>query len=176
MMMRIGIDLGGTKTEGILLDKAGGELRRLRFNTPDRYEAIVDAVAKISAELSDVAGQPCSIGIGTPGSLSPNTQLMRNANTICLNGRPLKTDLESAIGSPVRLENDANCFVLSEAVDGAGAGHQIVFGVIMGTGVGGGWTIDGRLHTGRQKTAGEWGHNILVPGGKQCYCGQKGCV
>lgn len=176
--MRIGIDLGGTKTEGILLDGAGQEVHRIRCPTPVEagYAGIVTRIAELVGELRSEAATTCTVGVGMPGGISPTTGLVRNANTVCLNGEPLQQDLEQAIGDVVRLENDANCFTLSEATDGAAAGHGVVFGVIMGTGVGGGWVIHGRLHLGRQHIGGEWGHNILVPGGRQCYCGRQGCV
>ncbi len=176
--MRIGIDLGGTKTEGILLDEAGTEMHRVRYPTPVNhgYRAIIGQMARITDELRNHADTPCTVGVGTPGGISSSTGLMRNANTVCLNGRPLQQDLEDAIGNTVRLENDANCFTLSEATDGAAAGHDVVFGVIMGTGVGGGWVIHGRVHHGRHHIGGEWGHNILVPDGRKCYCGKQGCV
>ena len=176
--MRIGIDLGGTKIEGILLDDSGEEVQRFRRPTPvgQGYEAIVQTMSEMALELGQRARTPCTVGICIPGGISPSSGLVRNSNTVCLNGMPLQQDLENATGIEVRLENDANCFALSEATDGAASGHSVVFGVIMGTGVGGGWVINGRTHRGRQHISGEWGHNILVPGGKRCYCGREGCV
>ncbi|HEX7044344.1 MAG TPA: ROK family protein [Burkholderiales bacterium] len=178
MMLRIGIDLGGTKTEGILIDAAGTVLRRVRRPTPSArgYEAILDNVAALVAELEAAAGAPCRIGIGTPGAISSRTGRLKNSNTTCLNGQPLKEDLEARLGRPVRLANDANCFALSEARDGAARGAPVVFGVILGTGVGGGIVVHGRLIEGRQHIAGEWGHNVLEPDGPPCYCGKRGCV
>jgi len=182
--MRIGIDLGGTKIEGIVLGDDGSERARLRVATPqENYEATVDAVAGVVRELEMRAGAHCRVGIGHPGAISPATGLVKNANSTRLNGRPLDADLKQALGrDDVRLSNDANCFAVSEAADGAGAGDPIVFGVILGTGVGGGIVIDGRPVVGAQAIGGEWGHNALpLPRdderpGPQCYCGRKGCV
>ncbi len=179
--MRIGIDLGGTKIEGIVLSDGGAIVRRERIPTPrERYEDVIDAVAALVARLDE--GASLSVGIGTPGSLSPRTGLLRGSNTVILNGRLLDRDLAAAIGRPVRIANDANCFALSEASDGAAAGAGIVFGVIVGTGCGAGVVIDGRALTGRHAIAGEWGHNPLpwaeadeLPG-PPCYCGKHGCI
>lgn len=175
--MRIGIDLGGTKTEGVVIDRQGEIQHRLRRPTPvaEGYQAILANIVSLVAELEGLAGNPCRVGIGTPGALT-RKGLLKNSNTTCLNGQLLKTDLEDALGRPVRLANDANCFALSEAIDGAGQGHRTVFGVIMGTGVGGGIVFDGQLHEGPQHIAGEWGHNVLDPDGPACYCGRTGCV
>jgi len=176
--MRIGIDLGGTKTEGILMDAAGEIIERLRQPTPaaDGYAAILDNIADIVDQLDKVAGRQCRVGIGTPGSLSPTTGLLRNSNTTCLNQMPVKQDIEQRLGRTIRIANDANCFALSEAVDGAGSNYSSVFGVIMGTGVGGGIVFNKQLHQGSHHIAGEWGHNVLDPNGPDCYCGRKGCV
>jgi len=182
--MRIGIDLGGTKIEGIVLGDDGLERARLRVATPrDSYEATVDAVAGVVRELEMRVGARCRVGVGHPGAISPATGLVKNANSTRLNGQPLDVDLKQALGrDDVRLSNDANCFAVSEASDGAGAGAPIVFGVILGTGVGGGIVIDGRPVVGAQAIGGEWGHNALpLPRdderpGPQCYCGRKGCV
>ena len=181
--MRIGIDLGGTKIEGLVLDKGGVERERLRVPTPaSSYEEDVEAIVELIAELERRAGARCTVGIAHPGAISPATGLVKNANSTRLNGRPLKTDLERRLGREVRLANDANCFAVSEASDGAAAGCSIVFGVILGTGVGGGVVIDGRPLTGAQAIAGEWGHNPLpLPGdnerpGPRCYCGRTGCI
>jgi fructokinase len=181
--MRIGIDLGGTKIEGIALDDRGGERLRRRLPTPrDGYDAIVAAVAALVAEIEGALGERCTVGVATPGALSPATGLVKNSNTVCLNGRPLGADLAAALGRPVRLANDANCFALSEAVDGAGAGANVAFGVILGTGTGGGVVVGGRVLTGPNAVAGEWGHNPLPwpresewPG-PSCYCGKSGCI
>lgn len=182
--MRIGIDLGGTKIEGLVLGDDGTERARLRVATPqDSYEATVGAVVGVVRELETRVGMRCRVGIGHPGALSPATGLIKNANSTRLNGRPLDVDLKHGLGrADVRLSNDANCFAVSEAADGAGAGAPIVFGVILGTGVGGGIVIDGRPLVGAQAIGGEWGHNALpLPRdderpGPQCYCGRKGCV
>ncbi len=176
---RVGIDLGGTKIEGILLDPAGRELIRRRVPTAQErgYDAILDSIAELYRGIVQEAGQPAhTFGIGTPGAISPRTGLLKNSNTLCLNGKPLHTDLEQRIGRPLRLENDANCFALAEALQGAGRGARMVFGVIMGTGCGGGLVIDGSVWTGRQAIGGEWGHMAIQPDGAQCYCGQRGCV
>ncbi len=175
---RIGIDLGGTKIEGVLLDRDGGVLERRRRATPqaDGYEAIVRETADLIAELERAAPTPTTIGIGTPGSLSRRDGCLRNSNTVCMNGRPFLEDLERLIGRPVPLENDANCFALAEAKLGAGRGFDPVFGVILGTGVGGGIVWNGAIHTGRLGVGGEWGHQTLVRGGLACYCGRRGCV
>ena len=181
--MRIGIDLGGTKIEGLVLDKGGVERERLRVPTPaGSYEEDVEAIVDLIAGLERKAGQRCTVGIAHPGAISPASGLIKNANSTRLNGRPLKADLERRLGREVRLANDANCFAVSEASDGAAAGCGIVFGVILGTGVGGGVVIDGRPLTGAQAIAGEWGHNPLPqPGdgerpGPHCYCGRRGCI
>ncbi len=181
--MRIGIDLGGTKIEGLVLDKGGVERERLRVPTPaGSYEEDVEAIVELIAGLERKAGQRCTIGVAHPGAISPATGLVKNANSTRLNGRPLKDDLEHRLDREVRLANDANCFAVSEASDGAAAGCSIVFGVILGTGVGGGVAIDGRPLTGAQAIAGEWGHNPLpLPGdserpGPRCYCGRMGCI
>ncbi len=176
--MRIGIDLGGTKTAGILLADDGRVLADRRNPTPVNrgYDAICDNVCAMVRDLEREAGQWCPVGVGTPGALSARTGRIRNSNTTCLNGRPLREDLAQRLDREVRIENDANCFALSEAVDGAGAGHRVVFGVIMGTGVGGGIVVDGRLLPGRHHVAGEWGHNVIDPEGPACYCGRRGCV
>jgi len=181
--MRIGIDLGGTKIEGIVLDAGGAEKARLRIDTPEgSYEAGVQAIVDVVLALEKQVGTRCSVGMAHPGAISPATGLIKNANSTRLNGHPLNKDLEQRLGRPVRLENDANCFAVSEASDGAAAGCGIVFGVILGTGVGGGVVIDGRPLTGSQAIAGEWGHNPLPHPrdderpGLRCYCGRTGCI
>jgi fructokinase len=178
LTMRIGIDLGGTKTEGILMSDEGETLASLRVATPvaTGYEAILDTITGLVDRLECIAGRRCAVGIGTPGSQSRETGTIRNSNTTCLNGRPFTADMERRLGRAVRIENDANCFALSEAADGAGAGRQALFGVIMGTGVGGGIVVNGRILVGANGIAGEWGHNVLQPGGPPCYCGRRGCV
>ena len=183
MGVRIGIDLGGTKIEAIALDPSGREVFRKRVASPrDVYEDTVNAIVALALEAEQAAGTPASVGVGIPGSLSRATGLVKNANSTWLNGRPLKQDLEARLGREVRIENDANCFAVSEAVDGAGAGAEIVFGVILGTGVGGGIAIRGEAITGINAIAGEWGHNALpLPQAEDlplrpCYCGRAGCI
>ena len=177
-MLRIGIDLGGTKTEGVLIDAAGAIVARERRPTPAAlgYEAILANVVELVTRLERDAGELCRVGVGTPGSISSRTGLLKNSNTTCLNGTPIQQDLERRLGRPIRVENDANCFALSEAQDGAGRGRDVVYGVILGTGVGGGIVVHGRLVSGHQHIAGEWGHNMLEAGGPPCYCGKHGCV
>ncbi|MBT8486607.1 MAG: ROK family protein [Phycisphaerae bacterium] len=181
--MQIGIDLGGTKIEGIALGVDGAELGRIRVPTPaDDYDGTVRAIANVVAELEQAANDRGSVGIGTPGARSPATGLMKNANSTCLNGRPLREDLERTLDRPISMANDANCFALSEATDGAGADARVVFGVILGTGVGGGIVVDGRVLEGRNAIAGEWGHTPLPwprdeeRPGPACYCGRSGCL
>lgn len=181
--MRIGIDLGGTKIEGLVLDTDGVECIRLRIPTPaTSYDADIEAIVGLIAELEAEVGARCTVGIAHPGAVSPATGLVKNANSTRLNGRPLKADLERRLDREIRLSNDANCFAVSEASDGAAAGCGIVFGVILGTGVGGGVVVDGKPLTGAQAIAGEWGHNPLpLPHdderpGPPCYCGRTGCI
>jgi fructokinase len=175
---RIGVDLGGTKIEGVVLDRAGQPVVRRRVPTEQErgYEHIVETAASLVESLRAVAGDCTAIGVGTPGAVSSHTGLMKNCNTLCLNGRDLPGDLSRRLGRPVRVENDANCFALAEALSGAGRGARVVFGVIMGTGVGGGLVVDGALWSGPQHIAGEWGHHSIDPAGPRCYCGQRGCV
>ncbi|MGH7785572.1 MAG: ROK family protein [Candidatus Binatia bacterium] len=177
-MHRIGIDLGGTKIEGVVLGAAGEVLARERVPTESArgYEHIVEVTAGLVERLRALAAGGATVGVGTPGAVSSRTGLMKNCNTVCLNGRDLPGDLTRRLGAPVLVENDANCFALAEAVSGAGRGARVVFGVIMGTGVGGGLVVDGRLWSGPQHIAGEWGHQCLDPAGPACYCGQRGCV
>ncbi len=177
-MLRIGIDLGGTKTEGIVMNEAGEVLLRERRATPaaQGYDAILSCIVGLVTHLEKTGGQPCSVGIGTPGAISSHTGRLKNSNTTCLNGQPILEDLQRQLARPVRLANDANCFALSEALDGAGRDAGVVFGVIMGTGVGGGIVVRGQLLQGLQHIAGEWGHNVLEADGPPCYCGKRGCV
>lgn len=181
-MNRLGIDLGGTKTEGVVLDSAGGELARMRVNTPrgdygETLRAIDGLVRDLEAEAGPVA---VAIGMGTPGSIVDGR--LRNSNATYLNGQPLHADLERALDRTVILRNDADCFALSESADGAGASHRVVFGVILGTGAGGGVVVDGRALDGPNGVAGEWGHNPLPwprpdeQPGPACYCGLTGCI
>ena len=185
--LRIGIDLGGTKIEAIAIDGAGAQLARLRRPTPQGdYEGTLEAIAALVAILeADPALAPygqARVGIGTPGAFSSASGRLKNSNSTCLNGRELAADLESRLARPLRFANDANCFALSEAVDGAGADAAVVFGVILGTGVGGGIVVDGRVLEGRNSISGEWGHNPLPLMDEAdaprpaCYCGRAGCV
>ena len=176
--MRIGIDLGGTKTEGVLLAPDGSIVHRERRATPasEGYEAILGTIVSLIIDLKKRAGRPCSIGIGTPGSISVKTGMLKNSKTTALNGMPLQQDLQATLTQDVRIQNDANCFALAEAVSGAGRGARVVFGIILGTGVGGGIVIDRQVHDGPNHVAGEWGHNVLEPDGPACYCGKRGCV
>jgi len=176
--MRLGIDLGGTKIEGAVLDPTGAIVARERIPTERErgYGHIVERVALLVEKLAPLAPGIREVGIGTPGSVSRRDGTLKNSNTTCLNGRPLHADLESRLGLRVRLENDANCFALAEALAGSGRGHDVVFGVILGTGVGGGIVLHGSLWPGPQHVAGEWGHHALDPEGPPCYCGQRGCV
>jgi len=182
-VIRIGIDLGGTKTEIVALGASGETLLRRREPTPGQdYAATVRLVVRLVHETEESLGERASVGIGTPGSLSPQSGLVRNSNSTCLNGRPLKRDLERMLEREIRMANDADCFALSEASDGAARGAATVFGVILGTGVGGGIVIGGRMLSGPNAIAGEWGHNPLPwPAdderpGPPCYCGKRGCI
>lgn len=181
--MRIGIDLGGTKIEALAIDNKGVELVRHRIDTPrDDYDATIKALVGLVQRLEKETGRVGSVGAGVPGSVSSITGLVKNSNSTWLNGRPLDRDLSSAMGREVRVSNDGNCLAVSEATDGAAAGKHVVFGVILGTGCGGGVAIDGTVHAGPNGVAGEWGHNSLpwprpeeVPG-PACYCGRRGCL
>jgi fructokinase len=175
---RIGIDLGGTKIEGVVLGEGFEVLFRQRIATESErgYEHIVRRVSELAEELRRRAPECSAVGIGTPGSVSARTGTMKNCNTTCLNGRRLPDDLAACLAMPVHIENDANCFALAEALAGAGRDGHLVFGVIMGTGVGGGIVHRGELLRGPQHLAGEWGHHCLDPSGPPCYCGQRGCV
>jgi fructokinase len=181
---RLGIDLGGTKTESILLDPHGETVHRERRPTPRsknpvaEYSGILNHVVAMIEETRTAApaGAACTIGIGIPGTVHPQTGNVQNANTTSLIGKPFQGALESALGRPVAVENDANCFTLAEAREGAGKGYGLVFGVIMGTGCGGGLCIDGTIHRGQHRIAGEWGHVSVDPAGATCYCGNRGCV
>ena len=183
MGVRIGIDLGGTKIEALALDEAGCEIVRKRVPTPrNDYGGTVSAIRNLVRDMEGAQKGTYSVGIGIPGALSRVTGLVKNANSTWLNGKPLKQDLEKALGREVRIANDANCFALSEAVDGAGKDARVVFGVILGTGVGGGISVEKRIHEGVNAIAGEWGHNPLpLPREEDlplrpCYCGRKGCI
>lgn len=182
MDVRIGIDLGGTKIEAIALDGETERVRKRIASPRGDYRATIDAVASLVAEVEREAGRNGTVGVGIPGALSRATGRVKNANSTWLIGKPLKEDLERALAREVRLANDANCFALSEATDGAGRGAKVVFGVILGTGVGGGIVVDGRVLEGPNAIAGEWGHNPLpLPTADDlpladCYCGRKGCI
>lgn len=178
ILKRIGIDLGGTKIEGVLLDRNNQVIERQRIPTirAEGYKAILDRIVTLIRDLSLEKPIHTPVGVCTPGALDPSTKRLKNSNTLCLIGQPLKEDLEERLQTAVTLENDANCFALSEAILGAGRGYGLVFGVIMGTGVGGGITINQHIHRGPNHIAGEWGHHVLYPGGINCYCGKQGCV
>ncbi|MFQ6678175.1 MAG: ROK family protein [Fidelibacterota bacterium] len=177
-MNRIGIDLGGTKIEGILLDSNGNTLERKRVPTSreNGYNSIINRIGALGNELISQAESVYQIGICTPGAIDPTVGIMKNSNTICLIGQPLQKDLEKEFNVPVQMENDANCFALAEATMGAAKDAEVVFGVIMGTGVGGGIVINGKIHRGPNHIAGEWGHHVLYPDGRDCYCGNNGCT
>ena len=175
-MSRIGIDLGGTKTEGIILNDNLEPIERKRIPTPQNdYNAILNSVVDLVNDLKTKTNDS-TIGICTPGAISKKTGLIKNSNTQCLIGMPLKKDLEKALGQKVSMENDANCFAMAEAKMGAAKDYDVVFGVIMGTGVGGGIVINKKIHHGRTNIAGEWGHHTLHQNGNKCYCGKNGCV
>lgn len=180
--MQIGVDLGGTKIEAVALDATGRELARQRVATPRAYDQTIVAIVSLVTQLELATGQRGTVGIGIPGAVVPDTGRVKNANSAWLIGQPLGADLAAQLQREVRLENDANCFALSEASDGAAAGAEVVFGVIMGTGVGGGIVVRGRCLSGRNLIGGEWGHNPLpwpqhheLPG-PACYCGKHGCI
>ncbi len=181
--LRIGIDLGGTKIEGVALASDGRELTRRRIPAPaGDYAKTIEALAGLVGDLERAAGGSATVGIGMPGSISPATELVQNANSVWLNGRPLRRDLEKVLDRPLRFANDANCFAVSEATDGAGAGAASVLGVILGTGCGGGIVIGGRIVDGPRGIGGEWGHNPLPwmtsdeHPGPTCWCGRRGCM
>ncbi|MGI9302398.1 MAG: ROK family protein [Gammaproteobacteria bacterium] len=181
--MRLGIDLGGTKIEIVALSDTGAQLLRRRIDSPQGdYQATLDAISGLIESAETELGGQGPVGIGAPGAISPATGLMKNSNSVWLNGRPFKTDLERVLGRAVCMANDANCFALSEATDGVAAGCDVVFGVIVGTGTGAGVVVKGQVLTGPNAIAGEWGHNPLpwprdgeLPG-PDCYCGNKGCI
>jgi len=178
-MYRIGIDLGGTKIEGVVLDADGKEVFRKRIPTERDlgYQHILNRLKSMHDDLAAVVpGQPTTFGMGTPGALSPRTGLLKNSNTVCMNGQHVKADLEKLLGRKVEIQNDANCFAMAEALLGSGKGKKLVFGVIMGTGCGGGIVYKGEVFTGPQAIAGEWGHMCIDPNGPLCYCGQRGCT
>jgi fructokinase len=180
---RLGVDLGGTKIAAVVLSRDGNVSWEHRVPTPrDDYDATIDAIARLVADGEAAVRESCTVGLGIPGAISPATGLVKNANSTWLNGRAFKPDLERRLNRPVRMQNDANCLAISEATDGAAAGARIVFGVILGTGVGGGVVVDGQVLTGANAIAGEWGHNPLPwpeddeRPGPPCYCGRRGCI
>ena len=176
-MHKIGIDLGGTKIEGVLIDEEFQVIERKRVptNQNNGYESILSTIKDLVNDLKK-NNKKTSIGVCTPGTLSKESGFIKNSNTQCLIGKDLKNDLEKILDREISIENDANCFALAEARLGAAKYHDTVFGVIMGTGVGGGLVINGKIHTGRTNIAGEWGHHCIKPNGNECYCGRKGCV
>lgn len=182
-MIRIGVDLGGTKIEGIALSSAGEELFRHRIATPQNdYKGTLQAIVDLTNQLEEYCSDTSTIGVCTPGSLSPVSGLMRNSNSVCMNGKPVLTDLQNLLQREIKIANDANCFALSEATDGAAKDDKVVFGVIVGTGTGAGIVIDKKVLLGSNAIAGEWGHNPLpwpqdseLPG-PECYCGKQGCI
>jgi fructokinase len=179
VMFRIGIDLGGTKIEGIVLDADGKELFRKRVETEREkgYAHILNRIKSVHDDLAaKLSGAAYTFGMGTPGVVAPRTGLLKNSNTVCMNGQPVKADIEKLLGRQIEIQNDANCFAMAEALHGAGKGKKLVFGVIMGTGCGGGIVHNGEVLTGPQGIAGEWGHMSIDPHGPKCYCGQLGCV
>ena len=184
-MYQIGIDLGGTKIEGIVVDDNYKTIARKRIptNQNNGYDSILESIKILCMQLAEKTSvvtqesfENISIGVCTPGALSLDSGLIKNSNTQCLIGKDLQNDLKNILNHDVSIENDANCFALAEAKLGVGKDHDVVFGVIMGTGVGGGIIIDGKIHHGRTNIAGEWGHHCLHTGGNSCYCGKKGCV
>jgi len=175
---KIGIDLGGTKIEGILLDEKYNIIQRKRIETHQEngYDSIVKSIISLVNELKEKTSEETTVGMCTPGVTNTNSGLIKNSNTQCLIGMPLKNDIEKILGYEIVMENDANCFTLAESSLGSAKEYDVVFGVIMGTGVGGGIVINGTLHKGRTNIAGEWGHHTLIPHGNECYCGKQGCV
>ena len=180
--MHIGIDVGGTKTESIIIDENGKEIERVRKDTPKNYSGTIDIVCELVTYLENKYKKKCSVGIGSPGAWSKETNCIKGGNSTWINDRPLKKDIELRLNKKVFLENDANCFALSESIDGAGSDYEIVFGVIIGTGVGGGLVINNKIVNGFNNIAGEWGHNQMPQGSNdkwnrhKCYCGKKGCI
>ena len=177
-MNKIGIDLGGTKIEGILVDETFETIERKRIptNQDDGYDSILQSIKNLILELAQESDVKTSIGICTPGALSTDSGLIKNSNTRCLIGKDLQNDLQNILHHDILIENDANCFALAEATFGTGKNSNLIFGVIIGTGVGGGIIIDGKIHHGRTNIAGEWGHHCLHYQGNSCYCGNQGCV
>ena len=177
-MHKIGIDLGGTKIEGILVDEKYDIIERKRIETHQEngYDSIVKSIISLINELKAKTGEETSVGICTPGFTDDNSGLIKNSNTKCLQEMPLKNDIENGLGHKIIMENDANCFALAESLLGSAKGYDVIFGVIMGTGVGGGIVINGSIHKGSTNIAGEWGHHTPRPDGHECFCGKRGCV
>lgn len=178
-MYKLGIDLGGTKIEGIVIGPDGAHLFRERIQTEQSrgYEHILNSISSLYFTMvKKISGAPHTLGICTPGSVSKESGLLKNSNTVCLNGKPFQSDLENILSKKFDIQNDANCFALSEALFGAGKGKDLVFGIILGTGCGGGLVYQGRLLPGLMGISGEWGHSVIDPGGPACYCGKRGCV
>ena len=176
MLYKVGVDLGGTKIESVLLDDCFDVLKRKRIPTPqNNYRQILNSITSLVLDISENVSD-FSLGICTPGAISKQTGLIKNSNTQCLIGKPLKEDLENQIGKKISMENDANCFAMAEATLGVAREYDVVLGIILGTGVGGGIVIDKKLHSGRTNIAGEWGHHTLHRDGNLCYCGKTGCV
>ncbi|MEC9007009.1 MAG: ROK family protein [Candidatus Neomarinimicrobiota bacterium] len=178
MAYRLGIDLGGTKIEAILIDDQFQVVERKRVPTmrDDGYGAILKRIIDLAKDMMNTADVDGPIGICTPGAIEPKTGLLKNSNTVCLIGQPIQKDMEAELKIPVLMENDANCFALAEATIGAAKKYNVVFGVILGTGCGGGISIHKNIHRGANRIAGEWGHHTLYPDGRDCYCGNKGCT
>ena len=178
MSYRLGIDLGGTKIEAILIDDQFQVIERKRVPTmrDDGYSAILKRIIDLAKNMINTADVDGPIGICTPGAIEPETGLLKNSNTVCLIGQPIQKDMEKELKIPVLMENDANCFALAEATIGAAKKYNVVFGVILGTGCGGGISIHKNIHRGANRIAGEWGHHTLYPDGRDCYCGNKGCT
>ena len=178
MANRIGIDLGGTKIEAIIIDDQFQVIDRKRIPTlrDEGYDAIINRIIDLSKEMIGIGDIDGPIGICTPGTIEATTGLLKNSNTVCLIGKPIQKDMEDALGIPVLMENDANCFALAEATIGAAKKYNVVFGVILGTGCGAGIVMNKKIHRGANAIAGEWGHHTLYPDGRSCYCGNQGCT
>ena len=175
---KLGIDLGGTKIEAVVINDAFQvvERKRVATNREEGYDAILERIVLLASELMEIGKVDGPVGICTPGAIDFQTGTLKNSNTVCLIDKPLKSDLESALSLPILMENDANCFALAEAILGAAKDFRLVFGVVLGTGCGGGVVINKNIHRGPNYISGEWGHHILFPNGKDCYCGNKGCA
>ncbi len=176
IMNKIGIDLGGTKTEGILLDVDFHTVKRKRVFTPTDYDAILNTIADLIFDLKTESDNPVTVGIGIPGTFLSETGIINHSNTPCLIGQPLQKNLEDMIGQKILMDNDSNCFALAESKFGIAKNFDVVFGIILGTGVGAGIVINGKVLKGRNNFAGEWGHHSIYPDGKLCYCGRRGCL